>query len=503
MISLIRAGICAALLMVAPLVIGAANAAEKPFQDSDLADAAITLEAQIKSDAGTPTKPLAQIRRDADAAFAKNDFRGGMALLGQIVAAAPNDSATWLRLARTIMQIRPADDNEKRLLLERASTAAYIAYQRATSRAEEADSLAFLGSVLSQREMWRPSLDALRLSLEMREVADVRGQYERLREAHGFRVLDYSVDADTASPRACFQFSEDLPLRTDFSPFVVLAGTDKPALSVAEKQLCVEGLKHGESYTVTLRAGLPSVVHESLSKSSDYAIYVRDRKPSVRFSTSAYVLPRTGQQGIPVVSVNTKSVAVEIYRISDRNLIDTISTSGFGNGDFQTSLSRSDVQQLQDSRGVQVWKGALAVDAKAALNAEVTTAFPVDQAVTDLKPGVYVMVAQAKELKDLDNNYEALATQWFVVSDLGLTAFSGKDGIHVFVNSLATTDAKSGVELKLISRGNEVLATRQTDAAGHALFEQGLANGEGGAAPALLAAADPKGGTSGDYAFLN
>ena len=67
---------------------------------------------------------------------------------------------------------------------------------------------------------WRhdpPSLDALRLALELREVADVRGQYERLREAHGFRVLDYSVDADTASPRACFQFSEELPPRTDFS----------------------------------------------------------------------------------------------------------------------------------------------------------------------------------------------------------------------------------------------------------------------------------------------
>src|SRR5271170_176210 len=206
MISLIRAGVAAALLIVAPL---AANAAEKAFRNSELADSAVTLEAQIKSDAGTPTKPLAQIRKDADAAFAKNDFRGGMALLGQIVAAGPNDSATWLRLARTIMQIRPTDDNEKKLLLERASTAAYIAYQRTTNRNEEADSLGFLGNVLSQREMWRPSLDALRLSLELREVADVRGQYERLREQYGFRVLDYSVDADTASPRACFQFSED------------------------------------------------------------------------------------------------------------------------------------------------------------------------------------------------------------------------------------------------------------------------------------------------------
>src|SRR5579863_4672419 len=141
---LIRAGLAAALLCVAPFVAASANAAEKPFQNSDLADAAITLEAQIKSDAGAATKPLPQIRKDADAAFAKNDFRAGMALLGEIVAAAPNDSTTWLRLARTIMQIRPSDDKEKALLLERASTAAYIAYQRTTNRTEEADSLAFL-----------------------------------------------------------------------------------------------------------------------------------------------------------------------------------------------------------------------------------------------------------------------------------------------------------------------------------------------------------------------
>jgi uncharacterized protein YfaS (alpha-2-macroglobulin family) len=132
---------------------------------------------------------------------------------------------------------------------------------------------------MSKRQLWRPALDALRLSLELRETADIRAQYERLRDQYGFRVLDYTVDADTASPRACFQFSEELPARTDFSPFVTLAGTDKPALSTAEKQLCVEGLEHGSTYTVTLRAGLPSVVHETLSKSVDFTIYVRDRRP--------------------------------------------------------------------------------------------------------------------------------------------------------------------------------------------------------------------------------
>ena len=499
MLSLVRAGVIAALFAVVPL---AAAAAEKPFQNSALADSAAKLEGQIKADAGTPTKPLAQIRRDADAAFAKNDFRTGMALLGQIVAGAPTDTATWLRLARTIMQIRPASEDERKLLLERAATAAYIAYQRTTSRSEEADSLALLGTTLSQREQWRPALDALRLSLELREVADVRGQYERLREEHGFRVLDYTIDADTASPRACFQFSEPLPARGDFSPFVVVSGTDKPALSVDEKQLCVEGLKHGEHSTVTLRAGLPSTVHETLSKSADFAVYVRDRKPFVRFSTNAYVLPRVGQNGIPIVSVNTHAVAVEIYRLADRSLIDATGGGGgggdSGRGDFQRSLDRYDLARLKGSRGVFVWKGQLAVESQP-LNAEITTAFPVEQAAGELKPGVYVMVAQPQETKNLDNDYDALATQWFIVSDLGLTAFSGNDGIHAFVNSLATTDAKSGIEVRLNSRGNEILATRRTDAGGHAQFEAGLASGEGGSAPAMLSVTDAQG----DYAFLN
>ena len=496
MLSFVRAGLIAALFALAPL---AAAAAEKPFQNSVLADSAVKLEAQIKADAGTPTKPLPQIRRDADAAFAKNDFRSGMALLGQIVAGAPTDATTWLRLARTVLQIRPASEDERKLLLERASTAAYIAYQRTTSRSEEADSLALLGNTLSQREQWRPALDALRLSLELREVADVRGQYERLRQEHGFRVLDYTIDADTASPRACFQFSESLPARSDFSPFVVVSGTDKPALSVDERQLCVEGLKHGEHTSVTLRAGLPSTVHETLSKSAEFAVYVRDRKPFVRFSTTAYVLPRVGQNGIPVVSVNTRSVAVEIYRLGDRSLIDATGGGGnSGRGDFQRSLYRYDLERLKESRGVFVWKGELAVESQP-LNAEITAAFPVEQAVGELKPGIYVMVAQPQETKNLDNEYDALATQWFIVSDLGLTAFSGNDGIHAFVNSLATTEAKSGVEVRLISRGNEVLAARRTDASGHAQFEAGLANGEGGSAPAMLSVTDAQS----DYAFLS
>lgn len=490
MIGLVRAvSVCAALAF--GLV--SAQAADKAFRRDELADSAIKLEAQIKSEAGPVAKSAATLRTDADAAFKRSDFRAGLQTLGQIVAIAPDDSTNWLRLAKTIFQIRPATSSETTFLRERAATAAYIAYQRAGSAGEEAEALAVLGRAMEERKLWRPALDALRLSLEMREVADVRGQYEKLRDDHGFRLLDYTVDSDSALPRACFQFSEELAKRVDFAPFLALAGSDKPALTSEEKQLCVEGLKHGERYNINLRAGLPSTVKESLPKSAEFNIYVRDRKPFVRFTGRAYVLPRTGQQGIPVVSVNTQAVTVNVFRIGDRNLINTVIGS-----DFQTALSKYQLESLGDERGVKVWTGELAT--ASTLNADVTTAFPVDQAVGELQPGVYVMTAAAKGPGSGSGDDDgSLATQWFIVSDLGLTAFSGNDGIHVFVNSLASTDPMAKADVRLVARNNEILATKKTDDSGHVLFEAGLAKGEGGLSPAMLTVTSDKN----DYAFLS
>jgi uncharacterized protein YfaS (alpha-2-macroglobulin family) len=490
MLASVRAGFAAALVAFFSFT---AFAADKSFQRSDLADSAVRLEAQIKTESGQVAKPVATLRSEADAAFAKRDFRSGMQSLAQVVSVAPREASNWLRLARAILQIRPNDDRERVNFLERAATAAYIAYQRAGNAGEEADALVLLGRTFSERKLWRPALDAYRYALDLREVADVRQAYEQLRDEHGFRILDYSVDADAASPRACFQFSEDLPgKRADFSPFVALEGSDKPAITTEEKQLCVEGLKHGERYSITLRAGLPSSVRETLQKSAEYNIYVRDRSPYVRFTGKAYVLPRVGQRGIPVVSVNTAAVNVQIHRIGDRNLLDTVL-----GGDFQKNIYTYERGRLGTEKGELVWKGELKIDS--VLNADVTTAFPIDQAVGDLKAGVYVMTAQPETRTQSDEeSYGQLATQWFIVSDLGLTAFSGNDGINVFLNSLASTEAKAGIEVRLIARNNEVLATRTTDANGFARFESGLARGEGGLSPAMLIA-DGKG----DYAFLS
>src|SRR6202007_397407 len=305
------------------------------------------------------------------------------------------------------------------------------------------------------------------------------------------RPSDISVSSHPPRPPACFQFSEDLVKRFDFSPFVALAGNDKPAITSEGKQLCVDGLKHGERYNINLRAGMPSAVKEGLPKSAEFNVYVRDRKPFVRFTGRAYVLPRTGQRGIPLVSVNTPSVSIDVFRNGDRNLINTVI-----DGDFQRALSRYELSSLGDERGVKVWSGELTT--AMTLNQDVTTAFPVDEALGTLQPGVYVMTAAAKGPGSDDDS--SLATQWFIVSDLGLTAFSGNDDIHVFVNSLASTEAVAKAEVRLVARNNEILATRKTDDSRHVLFEAGLARGEGGLSPAMLTVVMSD---KADYAFLS
>jgi uncharacterized protein YfaS (alpha-2-macroglobulin family) len=487
MVAWFRAGLAAALLV---FVSTPALAADKTYQDDALDEAAITLAADLKNESGTVELPVGKLKELAAVELRKQNLGAAAFIYGQIVSVAPDDAEAWRRLADIWLAIPPDENDDGTARYQNARTAAYIAYRLAKTPAGEAAALATLATAFGKGGDWRPALNALSLALKLDTNPGLKATYDQLREKYGFRVADFSVDSDAASPRACFQFTEPLRKRADFSPFVAVAGDDKPALSGDDKQLCVEGLKHGETYDVTLREGLPSAVNEDLVKNADFTIYVRDRKPSVRLAGKAYVLPSTGQQGIPLVSVNTGRLDVTIYRIGDRNLLDNV--LGYN---FERNLYPYDLSTVADEKGERIWTGELEVEKT--LNKEVTTGFPISEAVKRMEPGVYLLAARPADVPG--EEYSERTTQWFIVSDYGLTAYSGSDGIHAFVNSLASTAPLSGVEVRLIARNNEVLAKTKTNDKGAVTFAAGLARGDGGLAPAMLVAS----GASSDYAFLN
>lgn len=479
------------LIALVLLPMGFSFAEERPFVHPDVIRDAERYEALLKSTTKAGGKSAAQWRKLADGVTKTNDLRQARDYLAAAVIAEPGNAHSWLALADTLLRIAPNDYDERFQLMESASGAAYTAYLRSKDDRLKARALVTLAEALKAREYWRPAIDAYKASLALDDVGSVRAAYDVLRSERGFRIIDYSVDSDAPSPRLCILFSEDLAAgQLDYAKYFSLAGAEPLAVTREDRQICLDGLKHGERYLVQVRAGLPSAVGEDLAKTSELSVYVRDRSPQAHFAGRSYVLPSVGQQGIPIVTVNTEAVAVEIYRIGDRALARSVL-----DGDLANQLSGGQFEDLRNRLGTAIWTGSLPV--KQRLNEEVSTAFPVSEALTKLLPGVYVMSAVADGSRF--ESWDQRATQWFIVSDLGLTALSGSDGVHAFVRSLERAEAAQKVGVKLVARNNDVLATGETDASGHVHFEAGLARGEGGAAPALLIAET----AAGDFAFLD
>ncbi|OIW23126.1 hypothetical protein CONLIGDRAFT_686897 [Coniochaeta ligniaria NRRL 30616] len=119
--------------------------------------------------------------------------------------------------------------------------------------------------------------------------------------------------------------------------------------------------------------------------------------------------------------------------------------------------------------------------------------------------GIAPLVTNAEFLAQLDGSKagvikdqrSGLATQWLLVSDVGLPTYAGTDGPNVFACLLASAKSLVGAELHLLAKNNEVLCTAKTDASGPATFTAGLVRGTAALTPATVAART----ADGDYVF--
>lgn len=398
----------------------------------------------------------------------------------------PDDADLWLETARAAASLGTAESGTS----GQAVLDALNGYELTRTKPKRAEALAVLADALDRNANYRPALDAYKASLALVASDDVQTAYLQLKSTQGFRITEHTVDADSATPRACVTFSEALVKTTDYTPFVTLNGAAPKALETKDKQICVEGLTHGETYKIAFRTGLPSSVDEALEAPVSIDVYIKDRSQMVRFTGDSFVLPSTARRGIPIVSVNLASANLKLYRIGDRAIAPLLT-----NSQFLSQLDGYSAQNIEDQNGELVWQGS--IDIANELNKDIVTSFPVDEALPERKPGIYVMTATGPN--GPTQEWDSQATQWFLVSDIGVTTYAGTDGLNVFTRSLASAKPISGVELQLLAKNNEVLGTATTDENGRATFTAGLIRGTAALTPAVITA---KNGAS-DYVFLD
>lgn len=398
-------------------------------------------------------------------------------------------SDIWVDYARLNLAIDSESSSNRMQNAERALSASVNGYLRATDAAAQASALVVLAQSLDRNRRGKDMIPALRLSQLIQPRDDTVAALEDAIGKYGFRVTEHRIDNDAAEPRICIEFSEPLvKAGQDYEPFVRLPGASF-VTQADGRQLCIDGVAHGTRYQVTVRAGLPAASGETLFKDVALNLYVQDRSPSIRFPGRSYVLPRTADAALPIETVNVDTVALRLRRISDRNLLRAVQDSYFGRplAQYQDEIFASEIAE-------EIWVGTAQVQNN--LNASMTTRLPMDEAIAGRPAGIYALTARIPGVDPYD---DPGATQWFVLSDLGLSVQSGTDGLHLSARALSDASAKAGLDVTLLSRANAVLGTTQTDTDGYARFEAGLTRGTGGAEPALVVARE----ADTDIAFLS
>ncbi len=465
--------------------------AELEYLPSSLRQEADRFSASLATRYDPASMGLQALIDRGEAAVSVRNLVEAVSYFGRALVLEKERSGLWLIMAKAANGAEPKDWPTTRRMQETATASSINAYIRATDDDQRIRALEAMAISLKARQLWKPAIRSYRAALAIREDSRLRADYEALVAEHGFRITEHKVDSDAASPRICLVFSDKLRTsRPNLADFVTVTGEPGTSVVAEESQICVDGVRHGARYEVAVRPGVPAADGETLEKGSDLTVYVRDRSPTVRFMGRAYVLPRGKDPTIPVVTVNTDTLDAEIYRVSDRSLAELVRK-----GNFLDQLSSWRANEMEEEVGSKIWEGTVEVGNK--LNQDMTTAIPLDEIDLDLKPGAYALVAKVPG--DKDNQWGPFATQWFIVSDLGLTSYSGRDGLHVFVRSLSDARAVADVAVTLVAANNEVLGKAVTNAAGQATFDPGLSRGTGGNRPAVLNAEV----SGGDYAFLD
>ncbi len=456
------------------------------FSDPGLAQAAARYQALV-ANSRAATDPVRTWQRAANAVKEKHWPRA-IAAYEALIAAGDQAPRRWLQLARAWNEADSQRDH-----LQRALQAAYNAWQGASDDTKlRASTLFLLGHLYQRNDQPRQALAAWRSGLALHDNTEIRRRYHALKASLQFRVEGLDVERASATPRLCLRFSQPLA----HGPQIHLADylTIEPAIQAVveahDNRLCIGGVSFGQRYRITIQPGVPAASGERTGTRKQFSATVGDRPARVGFRGRAYVLPEQGAHSLPLTTVNVERVRLTLLRINDRNLTTVINA-----GNLLASLDGYARRQIAQRSGAELWSGTLSIADQR--NADVTTAVPLGPLLAHTAPGIYVVTAA--DASKPEQRWRDLATQWLVVSDIGITSLRGSDGLHVFLRSLASARPLTDITVKLYARNNSELGTAHSDSRGQVQFAAGLLAGNGGREPAAVMVY----GDHGDFNFLD
>jgi len=256
-------------------------------------------------------------------------------------------------------------------------------------------------------------------------------------------------------------------------------------------EICINNLKPNSQYKINLYKNMP-LDKRVLDKDYMFVQKTLNYKPSLDFPEEGYILPTKGEISIPIKSMNVKKVSVSLYRINNRNLMNSINRYG-----LVRNIDAYSFEKIKEEKGYLLWEKKLSIP-KNILNTEVFTSIPLGEFLEQRESGIYILYAKMLD-SDGEEIYEYnTQMQWFMVSDIGLYTLKSDEGLKVITKRLSTAKPYNAVKLELVAKNNEILETLISKN-GEAFFPSNLLHGFGG----LKAKAIYAYGENNDFSVLN
>jgi hypothetical protein len=208
----------------------------------------------------------------------------------------------------------------------------------------------------------------------------------------------------------------------------------------------------GEVYDLTLKKGFLALNGTQLEHEFSTSIKMQEMEPYFDFVTRGIFLPRKGHLQVGIESINIEKLELSIDKIFVNNLVHFLNANNmysrwFRRGNLGKHIGRQEIEITGEGNV----KTITTVDMRGYLEEE--------------REGIYVLTLRRPEQR------WSSSIKWVKMTDLGIMAKIGPDEMRVYVNSLENTVPQQGVNVKLISRTNQVLLEGITNSDGVASFK--------------------------------
>ncbi len=208
----------------------------------------------------------------------------------------------------------------------------------------------------------------------------------------------------------------------------------------------------GKRYTATVPGTLVSADGQTLGQAHTVSFDIPDRRPAVRFATHGGILTPKGNLGAELTAVNVSGLDLSAYRMHANNLVMHL------RGTYPSRTGR------------QVAKKSVPLDITR--NTPETMLVDLDGLLQGPR-GIYKVTARAK------GHHWTSSNTTVMVTDLGITTKTYRNGMEVWVTGLSTAKPVRGATVRAISHNNQVLAEAATDADGIARLTYSDSNPDG------------------------